>query len=122
MYSDETLNELKRLRFEDFLWFVFAILCIINVYGDYNDEEYLITKDKNFKTKSNKIFEITLILTFFIYIYFFVRNYNFFQKASIENKNLYFVKLLGSSFLIAGVICLLYFQTEQSNFIGSPAL
>ena len=71
MYSDETLNELKRLKFEDFLWIIFSILCIMNVYGDYNDEEYLKTDNKNFKIKSNKIFEITLIITPFIYLYYF---------------------------------------------------
>ena len=66
MYSDETLNELKRLEFEDFLWIIFAILCIMNVYDDYNNEEYLKTDNKNSKIKSNKIFETTLIITFFI--------------------------------------------------------
>ena len=37
MYSDETLTELKRLKFDDFLWIIFAILCIMNVYVDYKD-------------------------------------------------------------------------------------
>ena len=64
MYNNEITNELKRLNFENFLWVIFAVLCIINVYGDYNDEEYLITNNKEFKTKSNYIFETTLIITF----------------------------------------------------------
>ena len=122
MYNSEITNELKRLKFEDFLWIIFAMLCIMNVYGDYNDEEYLITNDKKFKEKSNYIFEITLIVTFFIYLYFLSRNYKFYQKSSPQDKELYSIKLLGSSFLLAGIVCLIYFQIKQSSFIGSPAL
>ena len=120
MYNNETINDLKRLKFENFLWILFAILCIMNVFGDYNEEEYLVTNNQEYENKSNKIFEITLIVTLLIYIYFFIRNYNAYKKAS--DKDLYAIKLLGSSFLIAGVICLIYFQTKQISFVGSPAL
>lgn len=122
MYSNETLNDLKRLHFENFLWIVFGILCFMNVYGDYKEEEYLETDDKEFENQSNHIFEITLIITFFIYIYFFIRNYKAYEKASEEDKFLYSIKVLGSSFLIAGIICLIYFQTKQTSFVGSPAI
>lgn len=122
MYNNELLNELKRLKFEDFLWIIFAVLCIMNVYGDYFDKEYSITNNKTFQIRSNNIFEITLIVTFFIYLYFLERNYKFYKKASSQNKELYLIKVIGSSFLLAGVICLIYFQTKQSSFIGSPAL
>lgn len=122
MNNDETLNELERLNFEDFLWIIFAILCLANVYGDYNEKEYLKTHDFNFEIKSNQVFELTLIITFFIYIYFFIRNYKFYEKVSEEKKQLHLIKLLGSSFLLAGVICLIYFQFHQTSFIGSPAL
>lgn len=122
MYNNELLNELKRLKFEDFLWIIFAVLCIMNVYGDYFDKEYSITNNKTFQIRSNNIFEITLIVTFFIYLYFLERNYKFYKKASVQNKELYLIKVIGSSFLLAGVICLIYFQTKQSSFVGSPAL
>ena len=122
MYNEDTLNNIKRLDFEDFLWVLFAILAIANVYGDFNEKEYLITDENNYQNRSNVIFEITLIVTLFIYIYFFLRNYHFYKKASEEQKSLYVVKLVGSSFLIAGIVCLIYFQTKDSNFIGSPAL
>ncbi len=38
-----------------------------------------------------------------------------------KKKKLYEIKLLGSAFLIAGVLLLIYFQTHQNDFIGSPA-
>lgn len=87
MNDTQILNEINRLNFEDFLWEIFALLCLINIYGDYNDKEYSKTHNNIYKTKSNEIFELTIIVTFFIYVYFFFRNYKFYTQASNENKN-----------------------------------
>lgn len=122
MFSEKTIEEIKRLNFEDLLWVLFVFLSIANIFGDYNEKEFLKTNDPDFKTRANKIFEITLVVTFFIYIYFLVRNYHAYQNASLENKNLYLIKTLGSSFLIAGIVLLIYFQFKQSSFVGSPAI
>lgn len=122
MYTENNINEIDRLKFENFLLILFACLCISNVYGDYEEIEYLETDNQTYKTKSNKIFTTTLIITLLIYIYFFLRNYKSYEKATIEEKNLYTIKLLGSSLLIAGILCLIYFQTKQTFFTGSPAL
>lgn len=122
MYNKNDFDEIKRLNFEDLLWIAFIFLSIMNIYGDYNEKEYLKTNSKNYKNQANNIFEFTLIVTFFIYIYFLIRNYNALEKATEEQKNLYTIKLLGSSLLIAGVLCLLYFQRKQRDFTGSPAI
>lgn len=122
MYNTKNISEINRLKFEDFIWLVFAILCIANIYGDDNEIAYLETNNKSYDNKSDMIFEITLFITLLIYIYFFLRNYKAYEKASEEDKNLYAIKLLGSSLLIAGILCLLYFQTKQTSFVGSPAL
>ena len=118
----ESFEEIKRLNFENLIWIAFVILSLLNIYGDNLEKDYLTTNNKEKEKHANSIFEITLIITFFIYIYFFQRNYKAYHKASLDEKKLYLIKLLGSSFLIAGVICLLYFQTKNSNFIGGPAL
>lgn len=122
MYGENDINKINRLKFEDFLWMLFAIISIMNIYGDYNEIEYLKTNNKTFEQKSNQIFEITLMVALLIYIYFFLRNYKAYEQSTIEEKNLYSIKLLGSSLLIAGILCLLYFQTKQTSFIGSPSL
>ena len=44
------------------------------------------------------------------------------EKSSEKEKSLYTIKLLGSSLLIGGIVCLIYFQVNQENFIGSPGL
>lgn len=115
-------KELKRLKFEDMLWIIFAILSLINVYGDNIQEKNLYINSSILEKKANDVFIFTLIITFLIYIYFFIRNYNSYKKASEKQKNLYTIKILGSSFLIAGIICLIYFQTNNKNFVGAPSL
>lgn len=122
MNTNDIFNEINRLKFENFLWIIFIILSIANIAGDNNDIEFLRTNDKTFKDKSNHIFEITLFVTLLIYIYFFIRNYVAYKNAPEQVKRLYSIKLLGSSLLIAGVICLIYFQVKQTSFVGSPAL
>lgn len=122
MFNNDTIGQIKRLNFEDFLWLVFAVLCFANIYGDYNEKEYLNTNLNIFKNNSNKIFEFTLIITLLIYFYFFIRNYKTYKKVSADEKNLYYIKILGSALLISGIICLIYFQTKQTSFIGTPSL
>lgn len=122
MFNNDAQSVLTRLNFEDFLWITFAILSFINIFGNYNEKEYLKTNRKEFDIKSSKIFGFTLSVALLIYIYFFIRNFNAYKNASKEEKSLYAKKLLGSSFLIAGVICLIYFQINETSFIGSPSI
>ena len=119
---DNKSKELTRLNFENFLWIVFAFLCFLNIYGDKLQKEYINTNINNFEKQSNNVFTFTLIVTLFIYIYFFLRNYNSYMKSTNEEKNLYKIKVFGSIFLIVGIICLIYFQKNNENFIGTSAI
>lgn len=113
MYHDKIESELARLRFEDYLFLFYGSIILANVFGNYYEKEYLKTNIKVDEIKSNYIFEIILILTLFIYVYLFVRNYNNYQEASSNEKNVYLVRTFGAAFLIAGVLCLIYFQDYQ---------
>lgn len=122
MFNNDNISKIKRLKFENILWILFAVLCIMNIMGDVNEIDFIDTNNKNFKNKANLFFETTLKITLLIYTYFFIRNYNAYIRASKEEKRLYSIKLLGSSLLIAGILCLIYFQTSQDSFTGSPSL
>lgn len=119
---DNNIDELKRLKFEDLLWIVFGILCFMNVYGDRLQEKDISEHSKVREKQANEVFTFTLIVTFLIYIYFFLRNYNNYNNAKEKEKDLYRVKVMGSGFLIAGIVCLIYFQIQNKNFIGAPSL
>lgn len=119
---NEINEEIKRLNFEDILWVVFIVISFLNIYGDKLQKDYLINNDDKVNKNANNIFIFTIIVSFFIYLYFLNRNYNFYLKASVEQKRLYEIKLFGSVFLIAGTLCLLYFQIKNTSSIGTPAV
>ena len=115
-------EEIDRLHYENFLWIIFVLTAILNIVGDYDEEKLLVTNNQVYKKYANEIFSVTIIVTIAIYFYFIRRNATAFKNASLCDKEDYFIKLLGSSFLIAGAICLLYFQGKRTNFVGSPSI
>ena len=116
------MNNSNELDFEDFLLIISIILTLLNIYGNYNSKIYLQTKDINYKLTSNEIFKFTLSITLLIYIYFFIINYNSYKNIEQRQKKLYSTKVFGTIFLIAGILCLLYFQNNETNFINTPAI
>ena len=113
MYTNKIESELSRLRFEDFLWIFYGSIIISNIFGNYYEKEYLKTHNKECSIKSNYIFEIVLIFTFFIYIYIFLRNYNNYKNADASEKTVYLIRVFGAVFLIIGILCLIYYQDKQ---------
>lgn len=122
MNGNLALNELKRLNFENYLWILVSSLALLSILGNQNDKAFIETNNINYKLNANKTFELTLIISLFIYIYYFYRNYNNYKKASPQNRELLIVKLFGSALFIAATILLLYFQYNDRSFIGSPAI
>lgn len=114
-------NDVERLNFEDFIWVIFIGLSILNIVGDHYLKEFIKKSDKNNEGKANSIFLFVLIISLFIYIYFFIRNVSIFEKANEDEKKLLALKVFGSSLIISGVILLIYFQSKQTNFVGTPA-
>ena len=115
-------NDLERLDFENIIWIIFIVLAVLNISGDNLLKDFIVTNDKSEESYANKIFLFVLVISLFIYIYFFIRNYNAFENARDNEKNLFAIKLLGSALLIAGIICLIYFQSKQVDFVGTPAI
>lgn len=115
-------DDIKRLDLEDYIWVIFAILAFFNIYGDNLQKEFLKTNDKKYEKRANNIFLLVLVIGFFIYVYFFYRNYRVFLKTRDEDKGLFIIKLIGSALLISGSICLIYFQYKQNDFIGTPGI
>jgi len=115
-------NDLERLDFENLIWIIFIVLAILNISGDNLLKDFIVTNDKSEESYANKIFLFVLVISLFIYIYFFIRNYYTFVKTSENEKNVFAIKLLRSALLISGVICLIYFQFKQVDFVGTPAI
>lgn len=130
--NDEKISELKRLKFEDYVWVAFIVLSILDIVADNYQKKFIITDNLSYEQTANKLYTLVVFISVFIYLYFFVRNYKANSKVDIydQDKYLFEIKLLGSIFFLVGVLCLLYFQVNISDntsgssgaFIGGPAL
>ena len=113
-------KELRLLDFEICLSIVFIGLSLLNIWAEIEEKEYIKTHDNKYKMDANKIFKLTITLSIFVYLYYFIRNYKAYEKVDEDKKKLFAVKLWGSSLFIAGALCLLYFQNKQTSFLGTP--
>ena len=115
-------REIERLNFEDILWIVFIGLSILNIVSNNYQKNYVRSKKQYYEDKANNISIFVLIILFFVYLYFFFRNYNMYN-TKVNATNVDLIKVMGSLFFIIGTLCLLYFQiNSDDNFIGGPAL
>lgn len=115
-------NEMRKLNIEDTFSIIFIVLGILSIYGDHIQRKYLKTKNGKFQQDATKIFKLVLWITFILYILFFYRNYQAYQQAPQSKKKQFSIKLLGSCFFLAGIICTLYFQQSSENSIGAPEI
>ena len=115
-------DDITRLNFEDILFIILIIGICFNIYADNCEKKYIINHDKRLEVRANKIYIIVLIVTGIIYLYYLYRNYDAYKKSNKEDKNRFEIKLLGSAFFIAGILCLIYFQYKDPNFIGAPSI
>ena len=115
-------GEINRLNFEDILWVIFIFLSIMNIVSNNFQKEYVISKDEYYEDMDNYFSVVVLKILLFVYLYFFIRNYNMYNNK-IGTTKVDLIKVMGSVFFILGTLCLLYFQVNsEDNFIGSPAI
>lgn len=115
-------KEINRLNFEDIIWIVFIILSILNIFANDNQKKYVISNKLCYENRANNISIFVLTILFFIYGYFFYRNYTMYNNKDIPS-DIDKIKVIGSLFFIIGTLCLLYFQiNSDDNFIGEPVL
>ena len=104
---------MKDINREDVIFIILIGAIVINMVGNSYQK-------KNRSDIANKYYISALIITIIIYFYFLHINYNTYINAL--NKYLFRVKLLGTCFLIAGALCLLYFQINDPNSKIAPVI
>lgn len=120
--EDILSNDLARLKFEDILFIIFIIAISFNIVANQYQKNYVNTGNKKSEKTANDIYLFVLIIVLLIYLYFIYRNYDAYKKASVNDKRIFRIKLLGSALLIAGVSCLIYFQINNPDFVGAPSV
>ena len=76
MNNNNNEELIKRLSFENFIWVIYLVIAISNIYGDELIKKSIIERDSGASNKARNIFLIILIVTLLINIYFLIRNYS----------------------------------------------
>lgn len=111
--TEDKQKLIKRLTFENYIWVIFIIISILDIYGDELIKKYLRENDQEADRKAKKIFFSIIIVSLIIYLYFLIRNYSDLQTH--PNDDAYQVRLFGSIFIFVGTLCLFYFQMKTAN-------
>jgi len=111
-------NELREVTINEWIWVIFVILSLANIYGDELEKQSLQEKscrDKN----ARKIFLTTASVALIIYFYFVVNSYNKLKIEKSKNKNtkLREINLLGNTLVFIGALLLIYFNIKNKNEI-----
>ena len=104
---------IKRLSFENYIWIIYIVIAIGNIFGDELIKKSITNHDEKCNNLANHIFTISLIITILIYFYFLERNIYDYQKH--KNSKAYQIRLFGSILTFVGIICFLYFQLNVSK-------
>lgn len=98
---------IRRLSFENYIWITFIIVSIIDIYGDELVKRSVNENDETLENKAQNLFLGVSLISILVYIYFFYRNYSDYKNSCSKcNK----IRLFGSSLILIGTFCLLYFQ------------
>lgn len=77
----------RELRVDEWIWVIFIILSIFNIFGDELEKKFYREKDISSKNLSKSIFTLTVLVSFFIYVYLSYRKYQAFSRNKAEGKN-----------------------------------
>ena len=98
---------IKRLNFENLIWITFIIISLIDIYGDELIKQSVILNDINSEKKAQNLFLGVSLISILVYIYFLYRNYSDYKTNCSKYNE---IRLIGSSLILVGTFCLLYFQ------------
>lgn len=109
-------NELRDVTINEWIWVIFVILSLANIYGDELEKNSLKESLKHNET-AKKIFTTTASIALIIYFYFVIDSYNKLRKTKNNNKNtnLQEISLLGNSLIFIGACLLIYFRISNKN-------
>lgn len=116
-------NELKEVTINEWIWIIFLILSIANIFGDEIEKKSLLEK-KCHDDKARKLFIITASVALIIYLYFVISSYNQLKKQKQQNKNtqLQEINLLGNTLVFLGACVLIYHKLKNKQEITTDLI
>ena len=109
-------DELREVTINEWIWVIFVILSLANIYGDELEKSSL-QENKKHNDNAKKIFLVTASIALIIYFYFVINSYNKLKSAKNQNKDtkLREINLLGNFLVFIGACTLIYFNIKNKQ-------
>lgn len=110
-------NKIKELRIDEWIWVIFIILSVLNIFGDECEKDCCINYDANKDSLAKKIFTFTVFVSLLIYCYLAYQRYSrvklkhqYQQESSLDE-----LRFFGSILVVIASIIFLYYQLETTT-------
>jgi len=121
--NEKDRDRIQELTIDEWVWVVFIILSILNIFGDEIEKHFATYHEIKDKEITRKIFNFTVFVSFLIYLYLAYKNYKKYINARQIHQNEFQTGTRGfaSIFLVVASSCFLYAQLNDSRAI-TPTL
>lgn len=121
---NDNASKVKELEFEKVLWWIVIFLSALNIYGDNLEQLFFKSNNIGAEKKAKKIFIFTITVSLIIYLYYVYRNYKYYSVSKFKRNEtfLYLIRLIGSIFVVVGVIFILYYEVKEKTPVGTPTI
>lgn len=121
---NDNASKVKELEFEKVLWWIVIFLSALNIYGDNLEQLFFKNNNIGAEKKAKKIFIFTITVSLIIYLYYVYRNYKYYNVSKFKRNEtfLYLIRLIGSIFVVVGVIFILYYEVKEKTPVGTPTI
>lgn len=116
-------SKLVELREDEWVWVIFIILSIFNICGDELEKKFYMKNDNTSRELSKGIFTLTVLISFFLYIYLSYKKYKV-LKYNRENNlrvDICEKRFIASILVVVASFLYLYCQVNDSDDIN-PSL
>ena len=113
----------KELVVDEWIWVIFIILSVFNIFGDELEKKFYREKDLSSKNLSKTIFTLTVLVSFFIYIYLSYRKYQVISKNKAQGKktDICETRFFASVLVVIASFLYLYCQLNDQDDVN-PSL
>ena len=110
-------DRIKDLVIDEWIWIIFIILSLFNIYGDEKSKCFCIIHNDSDKELANSIFTFTIFISSLIYVYFFYKRYTVYKYNRFNNlnTNICSIRFFASLFVVIASFLYLYCQINDNN-------
>ena len=117
--NNNIIETLKRINIEDYIWIIYLFLVGYNLYSNYLEKKFLISKDKYLYNKFHSINTTVYFIALIIFSYLLITSYEDVTKlnnnASENEKKFKTLTFIASLLFVIGSAISLYVTYKSTD-------